>query len=291
MTIHQILFLDIETTRHPQTYAEINDHGKAAFKKRFRKEIAELALELYRPEPDKHHPAPWPIPYGEEKAAQQIYHLNAPLFAEYGRIACISIGYIPDVKKTDGVYKIKLKTWQNLDNSEAREAAILQEFAAIVAKFDFLCGHMIKEFDFPWLMRKMMVHEIRLPRLFNTFGKKPWDLSIIDTADMWKSSSYKYYASLDQVAYALGVASSKDGIVGIEVPQAYYDGLFTEIAKYCEKDVVTLIRIFLRMYAVIPLAEGETPVPLRIADQDVYYTNFENESIGTAVPASAQNAA
>jgi hypothetical protein len=290
MTIHQILFLDIETTRNPRTFAEMNEHGKAAFKKRFRKEIKALETEII------HVPVPgvpgmeYMQPLGEDGAAERVFRDNAPLFAEYGKIVCLTIGYIPALDKTGGVPKIKLKSWW-LGDGKIDEEQMMREFADIAVKFDFICGHNLKEFDFPWLVRKMLVYNIRLPKLLNTYGKKPWELSIIDTSDLWKASSFKYYASLDQITYAMGIPSSKDGIVGAEVPEAFWLGRIYEIVHYCEKDVVATIRLALRMFRLMWIEMDANALPADVADENVIYTQLPNESIGETVSQGANNSA
>ncbi len=205
-----ILFLDIETTQSPENFNQLSADGQYAFKKRFRKEIEDA--DMFEPE-------------------HELYRKNGALFAEYGKIVCLSMGYI-------------IKDQLRIKTLSGTEKEILNHFAVISNSFDFLCAHNGMEFDFAFLTRKFFIHRITPPRLLNNFGKKPWDMALIDTGNIWKASGVKYYASLAQIAFALGVPSPKDAMEGHEVPKAYYDNRLDEIITYCEKDIVALVNIF-----------------------------------------------
>ena len=111
-----------------------------------------------------------------------------------------------------------------------------------------LCAHNGKEFDFPYLARRMMIHQIELPKILKMHGKKPWEIPHLDTMDLWKFGDYKHYTSLDLLAHIFGLPSPKDDMDGSEVSKVYYQEKNLErIKSYCETDVITLINVFRKM--------------------------------------------
>lgn len=214
MTSEMIFFLDIETAQSPQYFSQLPEDGKYAFRKKFRAEIEELQNDL-------------PI----EGIEEIVWKKNAALYAEYNVIVCLSLGFIHEGK-------LRIKTLHG------KEKDIIIQFAEHCKRFDFLCAHNGMEFDFPILTRKYFMHRVKPPRLLDNFGKKPWDMALLDTSVIWKASSYKSYTSLVQIAYALGLPTPKDEMAGHEVPEAFYQGRVLDICTYCEKDVVTLANIF-----------------------------------------------
>lgn len=166
------------------------------------------------------------------------YLEKAALFAEFGKIVCITIG-----KVVEG--KIKLKSYVDHD-----EKVLLQNFGKdltnIIAsnRHTVVCGHAIKGFDLPWIMRRMIVHQIELPSLIDTAHLKPWETTAIDTMDLWKGTGFNG-GSLIAISAALGLLNPKDEMEGFQTTGAYYndeDGL-DKIRIYCEKDVVTVANI------------------------------------------------
>jgi hypothetical protein len=173
---------------------------------------------------------------GTDVAASYID--KAALFAEFGKIVCITIGKIVGEE-------IKLKSYADHD-----EKVLLTNFCAdldnIIAsnKNTVLCGHAIKGFDLPWIMRRCIVHQVELPTLIDTAHLKPWETTAIDTMDLWKGTGFNG-GSLIAIAVALGLHNPKDEMEGFQTTKAYYedkDGL-VKIQTYCEKDVVTVANI------------------------------------------------
>jgi len=110
-----------------------------------------------------------------------------------------------------------------------------------------LCAHNGKEFDFPFMARRMIVHKIELPQKLNLFGKKPWEVPHLDTLELWKFGDYKHYTSLKLLTSILGIPSPKDDIDGSEVAQVYYqEKNMDRIVKYCEKDTIVVAQVLLR---------------------------------------------
>ena len=222
MTPHNILFLDIETvSQHPSFDLVPNDWKELWSKK------AEALLRNR-----------------EEETVDSIY-ARAGIYAEFGKIVCISCGVI----NGSGINKkIVIKSYYGED-----EKALLLEFTEMLRKWavdpsKFLCAHNGKEFDFPYLCRRMIINNISIPSILNTAGKKPWEVAHLDTMELWKFGDFKSYTSLNLLAHALGIPTPKDDIDGSMVGEVYWKERNLErIATYCQKDVVTAAQIYLRI--------------------------------------------
>lgn len=219
MKTENILFLDVETV--PQVY-------------RFR-DLSQRQQLLFN---DKTR-------YGAERTEQvEDRYDKAGILAEFGKVVCISYGYI---KKSRNKKDIIIRSCYG-----HQEKKILQEFCKVLQhQFDtadhFLCAHNGKGFDFPYLCRRMIVQEIPLPFLLQLQNKRPWEVRHLDTMEMWKFGDYKHYTSLDLLAEVLGVPSPKTEMNGSEVAKTYWEEKnLKKIVKYCEQDVTTLMEVFLR---------------------------------------------
>lgn len=187
------------------------------------------------------------------------YLEQAPLHAEFGRIACITIGAVRNGE-------IILKSFDNND-----EAELLNEFNESVSKFatnkTWLCGHVITGFDVPFIMKRCMVHRILPHILFDVAHLKPWELSVMDTATLWKGTAFKM-STLISLTAALGLESPKDDISGADVGRLFWEGEIDRIVKYCEKDVVAVINVVqaLRGEESLEVAEAFVPEPVGLID-------------------------
>ena len=158
------------------------------------------------------------------------------------KVVCISVGFI--YFKDKEMY-IKVKSFAGDD-----EIQLLNDFAAMMEKQPqyYLCGHNIKEFDIPFLCRRMLVNGITIPLSMNVAGKKPWETTFIDTLELWRFGDYKNYTSLRLLTAIFGIPTPKDDIDGSMVADVYYNEKnIKRISNYCEKDVVATIRLYLRM--------------------------------------------
>jgi 3'-5' exonuclease len=180
----------------------------------------------------------------ETETSESVYP-RAGIYAEFGKIICIGCGFIAG----EGAGKtITLKSFYG-DN----EKLLLAEFCDMLNKWSakeqkWLCAHNGKEFDFPFLCRRLVVNELPIPSILNVSGKKPWEVNHFDTMELWKFGDYKSYTSLNLLAHTLGVPTSKDDIDGSMVWSVYWkDKNLNRIVSYCQKDVVTLAQLFLRM--------------------------------------------
>jgi 3'-5' exonuclease len=166
------------------------------------------------------------------------------IYAEFGRIICISAGFIV---QRDGKKYFRVKSFYG-DN----EKDILSGFSIMLNRFGAkpkanVCAHNGKEFDFPYISRRMLINGIDLPELLDVAGKKPWDVKFLDTMELWKFGDYKSYTSMDLLANIFEIPSPKDDIDGSQVAEVYYVQKDIErSAKYCEKDALTVAQLFLR---------------------------------------------
>ena len=178
------------------------------------------------------------------KNAEELYK-EAGIFAEFGRIICIGVGRLE--KKDDG-HHLRVTAYRDSD-----EAAVLRQFVELLDKhYDtpdhWLCGHNGKEFDFPYIARRCIVNRIRLPKLLDIGGLKPWEVGHLDTMNMWSFGDRKNFTSLALLAQVLGIPTPKDDISGADVARVYYEEKDLErIAKYCCKDVVATAQLYLRL--------------------------------------------
>jgi len=177
---------------------------------------------------------------------------KAGIYSEFGKIICISVAVIKNEK-------LRVKSFF----SETEEKQLLLDFAEMVNSFyeknkDLqLCAHNGKEFDYPYISRRMMVNQVPLPEVFNNAGKKPWEVKHLDTMEMWKFGDFKNYTSLNLLSYIFGIPSPKDDIDGSMVYETFYvENALDRIVRYCERDVITIAQL-LRAFNYKPLIEED----------------------------------
>ncbi len=227
--IQDVMFLDIETVPESVSFGLLNPVMQNLWEKK-----------------SKQFRSP-------EQKAQDVYE-RAGIYSEFGKIICISVGLI--IEKNP--YRFRLKSFFGKD-----EKTLLTEFAGMLTKFSknntesVLCAHNGKEFDFPYIARRMVINRIPLPEILDNAGKKPWEIKHLDTMDLWKFGDYKNYTSLDLLTTILGIPTPKDDIDGSQVAGIYYNEDDIErIVRYCEKDVLAIGRVLLR-YMNLPELEEE----------------------------------
>ncbi|MEM9525183.1 MAG: ribonuclease H-like domain-containing protein [Bacteroidota bacterium] len=237
--VTKVLFLDIETVSGKPTYNDLDETFKALWT----------------------HKAPGVLKrYGEELTEEEIadsYVDRAAIFAEFGKIVCISVGAI--YRDKDKRLKIRLKSFADRD-----EATLLKNFNAMLDQYygdiykQFICGHNIKEFDVPYMCRRIVANQLPLPKMLDIAGKKPWETKhLLDTMEMWKFGDRKSYTSLKLLAGVLGFPTPKDDIDGSQVGRVFWEEDDLErIATYCEKDVLATAQLFFR-YQRKPLLEED----------------------------------
>lgn len=229
INLEHILFLDIETVPEQENFNYLDAT---------KKELWEHKSKYQR---------------RDGISAEEFYE-RAGIWAEFGKIITISVGYFNF--SGDG------RTFR-VTSFSGGEPHILMEFKRLLdAHFNgpehLLCGHNAKEFDFPYIARRMIVHQIELPEKLNLFGKKPWEIAHLDTMELWKFGDYKHYTSLKLMANVLGIESPKGDIDGSRVKEVYYkERDIDRIMRYCELDVITTAQIFLRLRNDNLLEAGE----------------------------------
>ena len=178
-----------------------------------------------------------------EQTAQDVYE-RAGIYSEFGKIICISVGLI----REKNPFIFRLKSFYGKD-----EKLLLSEFSGMLTKFcrtnkeAVLCAHNGKEFDFPYIARRMIINGLIIPEILDNAGKKPWEIKLLDTMDLWKFGDYKNYTSLDLLTSILGIPTPKDDIDGSMVAGVFYnDDDINRIVYYCEKDVLAIARVLLR---------------------------------------------
>lgn len=227
--VQNILFLDIETVPQAPGYDQLADDWKQLWNSK--------ASALLRNR--------------EDETPETIYE-RAGIYAEFGKIICISCGVIQGQENNR---KLVIKSFAGEDEKE-----LLRNFSEMLTKWSsnepkFLCAHNGKEFDFPYICRRLIINSLPIPLLLNIAGKKPWEVNHLDTMELWKFGDYKSYTTLNLLAHSLGIPTPKDDIDGSMVAKVYYEEKNLErIVTYCQKDVITLAHIFLRFM-------GEAPLP------------------------------
>ncbi len=219
INIQNILFLDIETVPENYSFEELTMEKQELFANKTQYQ----RKEDYSPE--------------------EFYH-RAGIWAEFGKIVCISVGFFDSFSKERS---FRLKSFYSFD-----EVQILNDFKTLIDKYfnlpqHLLCGHNAKEFDFPYIARRMIINGIELPEKLNLFGKKPWEVAHLDTLEMWKFGDYKHYTSLSLLTNILGIDSPKEDIDGSQVAKVFYEEKDVKrIANYCENDTLAVAQIYLR---------------------------------------------
>lgn len=214
----KILFLDIETVPAVYNFGELDE------------QTAKLFADKTRYEQERNG-----------KTVEEIYGERGGILAEFGKIVCIGVGFL-----REGTLRVT-----SFHGDDERE--ILLRFTDLLNKNyntdkHWLCGHNGKEFDFPWIARRCVVHGVKLPRLLDVGGLKPWQVGFLDTMQMWSFGDRKNFTSLALLTHILGIPTPKDDISGADVARVYWEEHDVErIAAYCRKDVVATAQLYLRL--------------------------------------------
>ena len=229
--LDKVLFLDIETVPQVYQFQDLEEKPKELFEMKTR------------------------FMQNEEKSFESLYNERGGIYAEFGKIVCISVGFIHD---TSQGRQLRMKSFYHDD-----EETLLKQFKNLLdenynSPYHILCGHNAKEFDFPYICRRMLINGIELPETLNIAGKKPWEIAHLDTMELWKFGDFKAYTSLALLCHVFNIPTPKDDISGADVARVYFEDKDLERIKvYCEKDVVALIQLFLRMQGNTLVEEGD----------------------------------
>lgn len=190
----------------------------------------------------------------EGYSLDESYADKAAIFAEFGKVVSIGLGYF---NSQDGVLTFRVMALQGKD-----EEVLLKEFLDVISKFDqetlVMCGHNIKEFDLPYICRRFLVNQVAIPYALDVSGKKPWEVNFIDTMHMWRFGDYKHYTSLETLAAIFNVPTSKGDIDGSQVGKVYYeDDDLNKITDYCKRDVVVTAQVYLKLKGLPILSDNQ----------------------------------
>jgi DNA polymerase elongation subunit (family B) len=184
------------------------------------------------------------------------FYVRGGILAEFGKIICISVGIFST--KTEKL-NLRIKSFYG-----DKEKEVLQSFIGLLKKQSdtlIFCAHNGKEFDFPYLCRRMLINSLRIPVQLNLHGKKPWEILHLDTIDLWKFGDFKNYTSLKLLAAVFGIPSPKDDIDGSMVNEVYWkENDIERIRTYCEKDVITTAQILLRFKSLALLSDEQITI-------------------------------
>ncbi len=216
INIENILFLDIETVPQFAEYNLLPDN----LKRLWNKKAERLAIK--------------------EEDTPEILYERAGIYSEFGKIICISVGYIKEST-------LKIKSFYGHDESK-----LLNEFIQLLNKYYkspncLLCGHNAKEFDYPYISRRIIINNLKLPAILDIASKKPWEISHLDTMQLWRFGDFKSYTSLDLLTTILNIPTPKNDIEGSDVANVYWkENDIERIVTYCQKDVIAVVQLILR---------------------------------------------
>ncbi len=240
-----VLVLDIETVSGYKSFDNLSEPMQKLWKIK--------AEQIQRRLPEEDH-----------LEVAEAFEEKAGIYAEFGKIVCISVGVF---KKVEGKFQFYLKSFYGDD-----EKKLLGEFSAMLAKFipdtrtKYLCGHNIKEFDIPYTCRRMLIQGMQLPKALQINGKKPWELGhLLDTMEQWKFGDYKNYTALKLLCGVFGIPTPKDDIDGSEVGRTYWqENDVKRIEVYCKKDVLATARL-LMAFKLLPFIEDSQVIDADLA--------------------------
>lgn len=229
INLEHVLFLDIETVPEYEDYNQMTNEKKELWAQK----TAYKRQDNFTPEE---------------------FYDKAGIWAEFGKIVCISVGYF---NAKGDMRNFRVTTFFGDEDILLKEFKNLLTIHFASPKY-VLCAHNGKEFDFPYIARRMVINRIDLPPKLNLFGKKPWEVPHIDTMELWKFGDFKHYTSLKLMTNVLGVPSPKEDIDGSMVRGVFYiDNNIDRIIKYCELDVIAIAQVFLRLRNEELLDDGE----------------------------------
>jgi len=237
--LEKVLFLDIETVPQVQSFKDFDERSKKMFVLKNKFKINSISND------------PQYASLDENAIYEEVFHQTGGILAEFGKIICITVGF---VRETRTGKQLRLKSYFHND-----EETLLKGFCKLLddnynTPYDILCGHNAKEFDIPYICRRILINGLKLPNILDIAGKKPWEISHLDTMELWKFGDFKAYTSLSLLCHVFDIPTPKDDISGADVARVYYEdekdiyksGL-ERIKVYCEKDVLALVQLFLKM--------------------------------------------
>ncbi|MEY2639453.1 MAG: hypothetical protein RIR90_935 [Bacteroidota bacterium] len=234
--LNELLVIDIETVPQVPAFADLSSNWQELWQEKVAKTMPEDVLP------------------------EESYRKRAGILAEFGKIICISTAVFSynDMK----INGLRVKSVSGDD-----ERAVLEGFVEICNKmygrnrnFQF-AGHNIREFDIPYICRRMIINGMLLPEYLQLNDRKPWEVRMMDTLSWWKFGDYKHYTSLHLMANVLGIPTSKTDMDGSMVQDVYYkEHDLQRIVDYCQRDVVVTANIILRFQQLPMLREEDVVI-------------------------------
>jgi 3'-5' exonuclease len=231
-TLHaldKVLFIDIETVPEHPDFSMVSEETQHLFEEKTKYQRK------------------------DDFSTEEFYD-RAGIWAEFGKIVCISVGFLT-FKNEERQLRIR--------SFYGEEADLLKDFSQLVETYfstseHFICGHNIKEFDLPFIGRRMLIHNLPLPEPLRLYGKRPWEIKHLDTLELWKFGDYKHYTSLKLLTHVLGIPSPKNDIDGSQVKEVYYkEKDLKRIVAYCEQDVIAVAQVLLKFHRQALLGTDE----------------------------------
>jgi predicted PolB exonuclease-like 3'-5' exonuclease len=230
--LNKVIFLDIETVPQQKEFELLNEEQKKLWEQKAKFDSAYKSGEI---------------------SLSDTYQ-RAGIYAEFGKIICISFGYVALEK---GQRELRIKSI-----SDKEEKNLLSKLLKLIEGFDketLLCAHNGKEFDFPYICRRLLINGLKIPKLLDLQNKKSWEVKHLDTMELWKFGDYKHYTSLDLLANIFNIESSKKEMDGSMVGKVYYEeNNLKKIVEYCELDVWVLANVFLKLNSMDTISKAQT---------------------------------
>jgi predicted PolB exonuclease-like 3'-5' exonuclease len=230
--LNKVIFLDIETVPQQKEFDSLSDDQKKLWEQKAKFDSAYKSGEI---------------------SLSDTYQ-RAGIYAEFGKIICISFGYVALEK---GQRELRIKSI-----SDKEEKNLLSKLLKLIEGFDkdtLLCAHNGKEFDFPYICRRLLINGLKIPKILDLQNKKSWEVKHLDTMELWKFGDYKHYTSLDLLANIFNIESSKKEMDGSMVGKVYYEeNNLKKIVEYCELDVWVLANVFLKLNSMDTIGKAQT---------------------------------
>lgn len=225
-----LLFLDIETVTAEPAFEPLNPVMQRAWQRK--------ALTLSNP---------------NDLTIEELYFDRGGIYAEFGKVIVISVGFFHLLDGGETELRVKCISGDNEKN-------LLLNFKETVLKFDQkklqLCAHNGKEFDFPYLCRRMLANGIALPESLNLGGLRSWQVPHVDTMQLWKFGDYKSFTPLELLAAVLDLkVDDSDAIEGSDVNRVYHqENDLEKITRFCQRNISLLAQVYLRLKSLPPIA-------------------------------------
>jgi hypothetical protein len=230
--LNKVIFLDIETVPQQKEFELLNEEQKKLWEQKSKFDSAYKSGEI---------------------SLSDTYQ-RAGIYAEFGKIICISFGYVALEK---GQRELRIKSI-----ADKEEKNLLVKLLKLIEGFDketLLCAHNGKEFDFPYICRRLLINGLKIPKILDLQNKKSWEVKHLDTMELWKFGDYKHYTSLDLLANIFNIESSKKEMDGSMVGKVYYEeNNLKKIVEYCELDVWVLANVFLKLNSMDTIGKAQT---------------------------------